>query len=58
MALNAAPFLRCETLAIIAAIAPTLDRVVSGVLRRCCAVHSVTSPDEYELEGLRDVLLA
>ena len=41
MALDAPPFLRRETLAIIAAVAPTLDRVVSGVLRWWrCVVHS------------------
>jgi hypothetical protein len=39
MALDAAPFLRGET--IIAAIAPTLNRVISSVLWLwwCCAVH-------------------
>jgi hypothetical protein len=62
MALDAAAFLRGETLAIIAAIASTLTRVVSGVLWWRCAVHSSARRPgvyAYELEGLqKDVLLA
>jgi hypothetical protein len=42
MALDAAPFLRGET--IIAAIAPALTRVVSDVLRWRRAVHSARKP--------------
>jgi hypothetical protein len=40
MALDATPFLRGDTIvAAIAAVAPTLDRVVSGVLWWSCVVH-------------------
>lgn len=48
MTLDAPPLLRRK--AVIAAIAPTLTRVVSGVLRWCCAVHGVRRK---ELGGLQ-----
>jgi len=49
MALDTATFLRSET--IIAAIAPTLARVVPDVLWWCFSVHSARRPEVY---GLRN----